>query len=196
MSWVKGFNFRAGQAFVTDGPDETWVLGFNTLYPTTRNGVTFGWTGGGTDIRDRNAGIDPRLAGTNLWTGGSTEFRVDLPYTGEFEIGLAMGDASFARSQMGVDVKDDTTPMISLLDMDPGAGQWFDASGVKRTSVSLWTGQHATVRVIFSTTTLNVQFTDTGETHMAHLLVREWQGYPFARSRAMRPHPWSPGLAR
>jgi hypothetical protein len=53
--WQQGFDFRNTAAFVTDPPGDTYVLP-TTKYPTTVNGVTFGWVK--TSLvqgRDRNA---------------------------------------------------------------------------------------------------------------------------------------------
>ena len=57
-------------AFVTDPPGDTDVLP-TTTYPTTGNGVTFGWVNTYfVQGRDRNAKLDPRLAGINFANNG------------------------------------------------------------------------------------------------------------------------------
>ena len=40
--WGIGFDYRATFGFVNDPPGDTYVLA-STAYPTTFNGVTFGW---------------------------------------------------------------------------------------------------------------------------------------------------------
>jgi hypothetical protein len=95
LSWDKGFNFRQTSGFVTDGANETYVLSGDS-YPATRNGVTFGWEDAPSGDRDRNSGIDRRLAGMNFVSsaaGASAyRFRVDLPAAGDYAVRLAIGD--------------------------------------------------------------------------------------------------------
>ena len=46
--------------------------------------------------RDRNAKLDPRLAGINFANNGSpATFYVDLPSAGTYNLSLAMGDAGY-----------------------------------------------------------------------------------------------------
>jgi len=114
MAWDKGFNFRQTSGFVTDPADHTYVL-YGDAYPVTRNGVTFGFTGAqafGGD-RDRNAGIDPRIAGLCLDIFEELVFRVDLPGPGNYQITFAGGDASNPGRFIG-DFKDGATTLFSL----------------------------------------------------------------------------------
>ena len=90
--WQQGFDFRSTAAFVADPPGDTYVLA-TTAYPTKGNGVTYGWArtypvGG----RDRNAKLDPRLAGINYANNGTqATFYVDLPSPGTYNLSLALG---------------------------------------------------------------------------------------------------------
>ena len=62
--WQQGFDFRATSTYVTDPPTSTYVLA-STAYPTTVNGVTFGWAN---TVAGRLAGPQPdggRAAGGN-----------------------------------------------------------------------------------------------------------------------------------
>ena len=89
-----GFDFRNTKTFVSDPSGSTYVLP-TTAYPTKGNGVTYGWVK--TSLvqgRDRNAKVDPRLAGVNFATNGSpATFYVDLPSPGTYNLSLALGDA-------------------------------------------------------------------------------------------------------
>src|SRR5271167_3917766 len=78
--WQQGFDFRSTKTFVTDPAGSTYVLS-TTAYPTTVNGVTFGWVKTSlVGARNRNASLDPRLAGINYATNGApATFYVDLP---------------------------------------------------------------------------------------------------------------------
>ena len=95
-AWQQGFDFRNTASYVTDPAGDTYVLS-TTAYPTKGSGVTYGWvktslvTG-----RDRNAKLDPRLAGINYATNGSpATFYVDLPSAGSYSLALALGDAGY-----------------------------------------------------------------------------------------------------
>src|SRR5271157_6482568 len=81
--WQQGFDFRHTAGFVTDPPGDTYVLS-TTAYPTKGGGTTYGWAK--TSLvqgRDRNAGLDPRLAGINFVNNGApATFNVDLPSPG------------------------------------------------------------------------------------------------------------------
>src|SRR5208337_143702 len=98
QGFQQGFDFRNTAGFVTDPSGSTYVLS-TTAYPTKVNGVTFGW--GNTSLvgaRDRNAQLDPRLAGINYANNGSpATFYVDLPSAGTYSLSLAMGDAGYAQ---------------------------------------------------------------------------------------------------
>jgi len=64
--WQQGFDFRNTASFVMDPSGDTDVLS-TTAYPTTVDGVTFGWMKTSpVQARDRNANLDPRLAGINF----------------------------------------------------------------------------------------------------------------------------------
>src|SRR5208283_4855223 len=78
--WQQGFDFRNTSTFVTDPAGDTYVLS-TTAYPTQGSGVTYGWVNTSlVNARDRNAQLDPRLAGINYATNGSpATFYVDLP---------------------------------------------------------------------------------------------------------------------
>ena len=95
-AWAIGFDFRASSNYVTDPPGDTYVLA-STAYPTTFNGVNFGWTNVSlVQARNRSTGVDPRLAGMNYVTNGSpATFYVDLPASGTYNLSLAMGDDGY-----------------------------------------------------------------------------------------------------
>ncbi len=81
MPFDAGINFRSTAGFVTDGTNETHCTSAD-FYPTVRGSFTFGWVAGvgHVDNRDRNAGIDRRLAGINFDSATQTDYlRVDFP---------------------------------------------------------------------------------------------------------------------
>ena len=131
-SWSQGFDFRNTASFVTDPPSYNYVLP-GTTYPTTVNGVTFGWTtpdlvqGG-----DRSTLVDPRLAGINSALNGSpATFYVDLPSPGAYNLSLAMGDDGFAQcsTQCEVQFFDGSTVVATVNGGPTNQGYFYDAKG-------------------------------------------------------------------
>ena len=194
--WDKGFNFRATSGFVTDGTDETYVIG--ETYPITRNGVTFGWETGPTGVatRDRNSGNDRRLAGINFNDAVTTneDFRVDLPATGDFLIRLAMGDAANPQNPKIV-LKDDTT-VLDTLQTSVGANEFYDATGVLRTQAN-WPGQNVAITRTFGSTILRGVIGDgVNFATIAHLFLSQIKKATLSIGAGLRPRHTAPGLAR
>lgn len=158
MSYDIAVNFRATSGFVTDGANETYSLG--EAYPTTRSSKTFGWSssivGQG---RDRNSGIDRRLAGINyLANNVTTEFRLDLPATGIADIHIACGDASSVNHAKW-EIYDDST-LIATIDKMPNFAsneQYLDASNVVRLSAAAWTSSEVAISHTFSSQILRIR---------------------------------------
>src|SRR5271165_5175050 len=124
-----GFDFRNTAAFVTDPPGDTYVLS-TTAYPTTVNGVTFGWMKPSpVGARDRNAKFDPRLAGINYVSNNSpATFYVDLPSAGIYNLSLAMGDASVSQcsTQCQVQFLDGSTVLATVTGGPIAGGYFYD----------------------------------------------------------------------
>lgn len=153
-----GINFRASSAYVTDGTGETYSLG--EAYPTTRGGLTFGWSANRTGTaRDRgNSGYDRRLAGTVFSANSTpTDFRIDLPSTGTAQIRLAIGD--LASSQLNRLQLLDGATVFATLSGDTTSTQFIDATGVIRTDVQ-WPANNVALSHTFTTTTFIVRVGD------------------------------------
>ncbi len=138
-TFIVGFDMRATQNFVTDLSPNTYVLGSNTLYPTTRGDATFGWTEAVATAVDRSKWIDPRLAGVNMVRNDISPgiFRVDLPAPGTYSISVALGDNYYSPcwTNCRIEFKDGSTSLFALnLGVIPG-GHFMDANGV------LWTAE-------------------------------------------------------
>ncbi len=154
-----GINFRASAGFVTDGPGQTYCLGTDA-YPTPRGGYVFGWeTPVLVDARDRNSGVDPRLAGMVYRPngGGVSTFRLDVS-PDMYRFGLATGDGYGGNIQDNyLDIKDNTnTP--SLITFDPlttGATSFGDAAGNIWTNTS-WAANNSLVDINLSTGILRI----------------------------------------
>lgn len=179
------FDFRLSSGFVTDTGGCVPVL--DETYPHTyANGATAGWEQTSIDgSRDRNAALDPRLAGVNrnLSNDVFREFRVDLPATGSYDIRAAIGDASFGASNGEnpfASIKDTTTSLFTIVagDGSMAAEEFYDATGVKRTSAANWVSSNAVKTLTFSTTIfrLRLENATAGYTPVAHLRVTSAAG--------------------
>jgi len=181
--FAKGFNFRNTPGFVTDPANTTYVSA--DAYPTTRNGVTFGWLPSQPPgPADRSNGVDARLAGINYTNGpANSVFQVDLPATGQYRINLAIGDASFAASGQGAKIYDGSVAGGNLrLTVGPAAtatGQFLDAAGTAYSAAN-WPASNTAATLTFSTSTLlfvlpwaDAGFNGSNLVRVAHLFVSQ-----------------------
>lgn len=153
MSFDIGINFRASAGFVTDGANETYSLG--ETYPQTRGGVTFGWDLDATP-RDRNAGVDRRLAGMNSTVDGNDRtFRLDLPAAGQYTIRLAMGDIDNGSVNSKVVIKDNVTTLLTIGPHSTGVDEFYDAADASYSSAN-WPTSNTGAVLTFASTTLNL----------------------------------------
>jgi hypothetical protein len=174
VAYFFGFNFRSTAGFVTDpagtGPD------LGAAYPTavTVNGIatSIGWDANRTgSSRDRNAGIDARLAGVNqTGTGAVATWRVNLPQAGTTRVRLGIGDAGSGNLH-SVDIvdSDGTTVLISIRNGFQ-AGTYSDAAGTVHASAAAWVSSNAGVEVSFSGTAAFLRLPGTGNSDViAHV---------------------------
>src|SRR5271165_5922446 len=158
QAFQAGFDFRNTSNFVTDPPGDTYVLP-STTYPTTVNGVTFGWTNSNlVQGRDRDNTIDPRLAGVNLATNGSpATFYVDLPASGNYNLTLALGDAGYQACWVQCQVQFlDGSTVLSTLTLGPeNLGYFYDATG-QDWSAAAWPTSNVSQQVTLAGTQLTV----------------------------------------
>jgi hypothetical protein len=158
QNWQQGFDFRATAGYVTDPPTATYVLS-TTAYPTTRNGVTFGWANTAlVQPRDRSMLVDPRLAGINYVNNGApAKFYVDLPSAGTYNLSLALGDDGYPQcwTQCQVQFLDGNTVVGTVNGGFEGLGFFYDATG-KNWSATVWPGSNAPLQVTMNGTRLTV----------------------------------------
>jgi len=156
--WQQGFDFRKTASFVTDPPGDTYVLP-TTAYPTKGSGVTYGWAKTSlVQARDRNAALDPRLAGINFATNGApASFYVDLPSAGTYSLSLAMGDAGYTQCfvQCQVQFLDGNTVLATVSKGRISAGYFYDAKG-NSWPASTWAGNNMSQQVTLTGTRLTV----------------------------------------
>ncbi len=178
VAWDVGFNFRSTVGYVTDPVPTVMALFGSTNYPTTRtiNGqsVTFGWETLGSDIstRDRISSWDPRLAGIACQSDASfSVFRVDLPASGSYLLGLAMGDAPNPRSSH-VEFQSGTSTVLVVQATNP-YNSFTDATAAGR-YFSDWPSANATVQRTFTSTIFRLKIggnSDGSYSCISHLRI-------------------------
>ncbi len=185
QTWEQGFDFRNTSTYVTDPAGSTYVLS-TTGYPTSRNGVTFGWanTLQVAYARDRSMMVDPRLAGMNAGSNGApAKFYVDLPSAGTYNVSLAMGDEGYAQcwTQCQVQFLDGSTVVGTVTGGYEGLGYFYDATG-KNWSAVAWPASNSPTLVTMSGTRLTVVVgtnNNTGDiTPIAYLGVAQASAVP------------------
>ena len=187
MSYDIGFNFRATSGYVTDPSNTTYALG--DAYPVTRSmvtsglSVTFGFLTADllTYERDRDSGVDPRLAGciqVNSAAVSDQTFRVDVPSSGSVDVSLAFGDVSFGSdSSWQILDSDGTTVLSSQTGATTTTGQFRDATAVTRSNSADWVSNNAVVSVTLSGTIFYLKLIATaGITKASHLRIYQAGG--------------------
>ena len=157
-AWQQGFDFRNTSTFVTDPSGDTYVLP-TTAYPTKGSGVTYGWVKTSlVSARDRNAQLDPHLAGINYATNGSpATFYVDLPSPGTYSLSLAMGDDGYQQcyTQCQIQFLDGTTVLATLSKGLTRLGYFYDVTG-NNWSAAQWPSNNVSQQVTLAGTRLTV----------------------------------------
>jgi len=129
-----GFNFRSTSGYVTDASGDTYVLSAD-VYPTTRGGVTFGYSAGTlTGASNIDNTYDPKIAGYHyqLASLGSATFRIDL--TGSLQIRVGAGDKGGGYAQR-INIIDSGGTKFSVNGTNT-AGSYFDASTTQHTAAN------------------------------------------------------------
>lgn len=188
MAFPQGIDFRATSGFVTDtGSNYAELTQGNPSgnYPTvTPQGNTVGFVSSITDHRDRNAGDDPRIAGTSFPNGGAWTYRIDLPAAGAYDIFAGLGDGSYAAT-VNLTVLDNATTLYTLGNTSTGAGNSFaDISGAVSTAAN-WptTGGETAGNKITKTFASTIALFQTTGGAVCHLFIQA-SGAPAGRTIA------------
>jgi hypothetical protein len=166
------FNFRANSSYVLDGSGQTYVL--CDAYPTTRAGVTMGWTDTSNCVpADRTTSNDVRLAGINYLPAGVTsDFKVDLTAlggAGNYDIRIALGDPVSAFIGQSLVVKDNTSTLFSI-GGSQNNNEFIDASNVARTAAA-WPGSNVAIRVTVTSSFLVFTMGGSSYNTLAHISI-------------------------
>lgn len=154
--WEKGFDLRGSSGLVTDPFNHTYSI-LATTYPTTRIGVTFGWTVAAQGAIDSSMVNDPRLCGyntVNATGGNSRTFQVDLPSSGRYYLRFAVGSQAGASSPFSLQVLDGATNLYSFGHITATAlGRFVDAVNVEHATAALWVTNNTERALTFTGTT-------------------------------------------
>lgn len=184
MSLTQGVDFRATAGFVTDPTNFTVELGnaFNPTYPTvlSPSGVNGGWEDAVPGSRDRTAftGAAASLSGIHFVQSGSARYRIDLPSSGTYNVQAAFGDNAVAQGPFTATFQDTTTVLSTPVNnvSTSGADEFYDATGVQRTSHTDWVTNNAAKSLTFSTTIFRTVITFSGGGPIATLFVQSAGG--------------------
>lgn len=169
MAFPQGVNFRNTLGYVTDAAD--CEFSNSAAYPrTSAQGNTLGWENNGTvNTRNRNSGLDARLAGVNFDPNSAGKFRIDLPATGNYDVRVAAGDAIY-NNNCAWDLHDTNTLLTHLTTGNAGAGaKWKDSTNTSYTAAN-WISSNTPYAATFSTTILRLVPANTSAC-IAHLYV-------------------------
>lgn len=160
MTIIVGVDFRATAGFVTE-PNGNYtkdLLDGTITYPVSFGTTTIGWEDTNVSVtRDRNAGNNARIAGMASATTVAS-YRIDLPSAGTYSIQVAVGEASYARSNQKLEIFDDASSIL-ILSGNTGASNSFIAADNNVYTAANWVaantvngGGAAQVNVTFSST--------------------------------------------
>lgn len=170
MALPQGINFRASAGYVTDGANEDYDIASRGAYPwTTAQGNNVGWiTQSSVNYRDRTTGNDRRIAGSCFID--TDDFRIDLPSTGDYNVGIAAGDANYAQ-EVNWELFDNTSSLGTLTTGSTSAGERFkDATNTEYTD-STWPTSQTLVTKTFTSTIMKVSATEVTGQWVAHIYV-------------------------
>lgn len=182
-----GFNFRATLGFVTDPANTTFVDSNQNfsggIYPQTVSGVTFGWisTQAHIDARDANSGVDARLAGCALALDTTdTDFRVDLPSTGSYNITIGITQQGTSRTNPFLTIFDNTTSLFTVsLSGTLATPHVLDANGTEHNSAALWVSNNTPKQGTFASTIFKCRIHNASGgdfTPLAHIFIADVPG--------------------
>lgn len=177
MSLPQGIDFCATPTFVTHLTNCDPETATTANYPrTSAQGNSVGWLDAPDGVRDRNAGIDARLAGVAFGNVGAAtyRYRIDLPSTGNYKFRIAAGDAS-GGNDVKVELFDNTTSKGVLVTSHSAVGglRWYDATDTLYSDTT-WPGSNSlTADINFASTICIFKFGPlvAGATVISHVWV-------------------------
>ena len=173
---MSGYNFRETIGFVTDGVDDEFVP-LSQAYPRNTGGIDFGWSANPVNSSDRDAAVDPKLAGGAR--GDNTGLQSIFAFNtgnGSFDVTLALGDAVFASTAYCDIVDLDTSNAVQSVlavvanNVTVSGGEWVDASGVLRASAAAWVSDNLVSNVTVTSGRLGIRIADSSANAQRTLL--------------------------
>lgn len=146
-----GLNFRATSGYVTDPSGTTYALPDGAAnYPTTRGGLTFGTlVNFQFEGRDRDSGLDARLAGVMFSGASGQQYRIDLPDgAGDYDIWCAIGEPAGSVT-CGMLIKDGAGSTLATISGAVSPTNFIDATNTTLSAAN-WPGSNASTRLTFT----------------------------------------------
>lgn len=176
MTQRYGINFRSTGDHVVDGPEDTYCTK-SDVYPTVRDGITFGWNSAASWDQDFNSWLanDPRLMG--FISTLTHTFRFDLPSgAGLYNLYAAAGQAYWVNEKLEWDFEDgasgDVLFQITNGDVSAGAEVYRDAQNTEFTTWEAWVlGQQARQAYFAQTYLKLTPQATTNNSAISHLAV-------------------------
>lgn len=164
---LHGWNFRNTRGYVADPENHIGVIASDT-YPTEGLGTTFGWDLLADTGADRNAGGDPRLAGSvNLSEefNRTRDFSIDGP-VGTYDIRIALGDFGVS-SHNGTVAELLDGPGVAHTILNGGQGfqsgnNYRDAMGQSRAGQGGWADENVAAKINVESGQMRVRITTPG----------------------------------
>lgn len=175
-------NFRDTADYVTDAANQSYATGYTS--PRSLNGYTWHWVESpASRDRDASSTFAPELAGTCFFDWPAThDFIVTLPNAGLYNVGIALGDASWSHWGMTCQIYDDTTLLATVCtNASVSTANFIDIHGVAR-SAAQWKAERSVAQYNFTTTTLRLNLDGAnGQTCIASLIVQQLGDLPTPR---------------
>lgn len=183
MAFPQGIDFCTSGTFVThvspSDPETNAPLSGGQDYPrTTAQGNSVGYDVGDPtaclQCRDRNSGIDPRLASNHGTSGADLRFRLDLPAAGAYLIRSSCGDANYATNAL-LEVFDTSSSLGTLsVTATSAPNKYRDATDTEYTAAA-WPGSNTGVSKTFTTTICRFLLAN-GNTTVTHVYLESAGG--------------------
>jgi hypothetical protein len=167
MSFPQGIYFRATDNQV-DPSNFDAEIGNTENYPrTSAQGNSVGWEVINASIgrADRDTITDVRLKGIHQHANTTVgDYRIDLPNTGTYKVGCAIGDGGGSQTNMTAVLVDGETSFKTIVsDVNISSGRWYDAAGNLHIGEAAFGTGEEMVTHTFSSTVLRLRIGGNGQ---------------------------------
>lgn len=169
-------NFRSTVGYRSDDGADAYIETGANAYPYPSGlGYDVGFVTPATSFVNLSITSDPRVSGNAVLPGyANTDYRIDLPSTGDYEIAAAFGTLSGSVRGVYARLYDNSTQFGATIGPDTtvSGGVFYDASGVERLSEADWVANNVRVSRTFSSTVFITRTVSSAGTKLlAHIGV-------------------------